>query len=115
MNGPEFLYHPIVHAFKELLNITVGPPEFQQNLSNNTFTLLDLQNSLKVIGNVIDIKIFNDYLKLLRVTGYVLRFVNNLKIKANEQHLIRSKYLRSSEINVSEIYYSPRWQFIKFI
>ena len=42
---------------------------------------------------------FNDYLKLLCVTEYVLRFVNNLENKANEQYLIRNKYLRSSEIN----------------
>ena len=33
------------------------------------------------IQNLIDISRFNDCLKLLRITVYVIRFVNNLKQK----------------------------------
>ena len=39
------------------------------------------------IQNLIDISRFNDYLKLLRVTVYVVRFVNNLKWKVEKQSL----------------------------
>ena len=39
------------------------------------------------IQNLIDISRFNDYLKLLRVTAYVVRFVNNLKRKVEKQSL----------------------------
>ena len=39
------------------------------------------------IQNLIDISRFNDYLKLLRVTAYVIRFVNNLKQKVEKQSL----------------------------
>ena len=80
LNGPEFLYHPIVNAFNESLNITVRPPEFQQELSSNTSTILADQNIPKI-------KLFD-----------VITF-NNLKNKANRQHLIRNKYLMSSKIN----------------
>ena len=34
-----------------------------------------------------DISRFNDYLKLLRITAYVIRFVNNLKQKVKKQSL----------------------------
>ena len=39
------------------------------------------------IQNLINISRFNDYLKLLRVTAYVIRFVNNLKQKVEKQSL----------------------------
>ena len=39
------------------------------------------------IQNLIDISRLNDYLKLLRVTAYVIRFVNNLKQKVEKQSL----------------------------
>ena len=93
VNVVEFLYHPIVNAFNESLNVTVRHHEFQKEISTNTSTLLAVQNSPKVIVNIIDIKII-DYLKLLRVTAYVLRLR-----KPNEQHIIRNKYLTSSEVN----------------
>ena len=42
------------------------------------------------IQNLIDISRFNDYLKLLRVTAYVIRFVNNLKQKVEKQTSVAS-------------------------
>ena len=39
------------------------------------------------IQNFIDISRFNDYLKTLRITAYVMRFVNNLEQKVKKQSL----------------------------
>ena len=39
------------------------------------------------IQNLINISRFNDYLKLLRITAYVMRFVNNLEQKVKKQSL----------------------------
>ena len=54
LNGHGFLYHPIKNAFNKSLNITIGPPEFQQEHSSNTSTLLAVQISPKGIANAID-------------------------------------------------------------
>ena len=49
------------------------------------------------VGNVIDIKRFGDLEKLLRVTVYVVRFVNNLKAS------VRKSEVRKGEIVVDEL------------
>ena len=53
------------------------------------------------IQNLIDISRLNDYLKLLRVTAYVIRFVNNLKQKVEKQSL-RLQLLQPVDIENAE-------------
>ena len=53
------------------------------------------------IQNLIDISRFNDYLKLLRVTAYVIRFVNNLKQKVEKQGL-NLQFLQPIDIENAE-------------
>ena len=53
------------------------------------------------IQNLIDISRFNDYLKLLRVTAYVIRFVNNLKQKVEKQSL-NLQFLQPIDIENAE-------------
>ena len=53
------------------------------------------------IQNLIDISRFNDYLKLLRITAYVIRFVNNLKQKGEKQSL-KLQFLQPIDIENAE-------------
>ena len=55
------------------------------------------------IGNVIDIQRFNDLVKLLKVTAFVLRFVNNLKAKRDKKSLCMSKYAHASELKEAKL------------
>ena len=52
-----------------------------------TKTYLLLTHSCVSIERVIDIKIFNSLQKLLRVTSWVKRFVNNLKKKVLKKEI----------------------------
>ena len=53
------------------------------------------------IQNLFDISRLNDYLKLLCVTAYVIRFVNNLKQKVEKQSL-RLQLLQPIDIENAE-------------
>ena len=53
------------------------------------------------IQNLIDISRFNDYLKLLHVTAYVIRFVKNLKQKFEKQSL-NLQFLQPTDIENAE-------------
>ena len=68
-------------------------------VSNSNLVLLAAQENSNRVGNIIDISRYNDYLKLMRITGYVLRFVSNLKSKKNNVQLVTTKHLNASEIN----------------
>ena len=45
-----------------------------------------------------DINRYNDFLKLMRVTAYVLRFISNLKAKRQQKPLVLKKYVVVNEI-----------------
>ena len=97
LNGPDFLNYPSVSW--EYDDVTTDV-DFTKEFANNTAAVLvTTEDYSQMIGNVISILKFNDYLKLLRVTGFVLRFVNNLKSKRNNRPPLMSKYLSTSEIN----------------
>ena len=53
------------------------------------------------IQDLIDISRFNNYLKLLRITAYVIRFVNNLKQKVKKQSL-NIQFLQPTDIENAE-------------
>ena len=95
-NGPEFLHQPMGCLEAEPCCYVTVDPEYVNELHKSNSVLLAAQGKSNLIGNIIDIKRYNDYLKLLRVTGYVLRFVNNLKSKSS---LVLSKYLTVTEIS----------------
>ena len=50
------------------------------------------------VDNIIDINKFSDMLKLLRITSYVKRFVDNLKRKVNKIDPVLSKYPSAAEM-----------------
>ena len=64
----------------------------------NNNTVLLATNKKAFIGNVIDVNRYNDYLKLIKVTGYLLRFISNIKSKIAKRPLVLNKYLTTIEI-----------------
>ena len=98
-SGPTFLYEPSIEVEKEINCEATSSLEYLKELCKTNTILLVSQEKSRAIGNVIDITRYNDYLKLLRITGYVLRFANNLQNKCIKGSLIISKYLTAMEIN----------------
>ena len=50
------------------------------------------------IETVVDIKRFNSIQKLLRVTSWVKRFVNNLKKKVLKKETLKKPFVDSNEV-----------------
>ena len=105
LNGPDFLYNPVTKVdVHQIPDDASEPPELKARLPNDCTTLVATQENPKSsVGKIIDIDKFNDYLKLLRVTGYVLCFVNNLKAKINKSQLVESVFLNSNEMNDAKL------------
>ena len=55
------------------------------------------------VENVIDIKRFNSLQKLLRVTSWVKRFVNNLKKKVMRKETLKKPFVESNELQISQL------------
>ena len=56
------------------------------------------------IAEVINMTNYSELQKLLRVTLYVLRFVNNIKRKLKNQRLILKEYISTDELREVCIY-----------
>ena len=68
-------------------------------ITSSTNVAVITRNDASFIGQIIDIDKYGDYLKLLRVTGYVLRYVRNLKRKISNESLVVNRYITTEEIN----------------
>ena len=68
--------------------------------SDEVVILANTARELNNIGNVIDIKRFSDINKLFRVTGWILRFIFNLKRRLTKKSTTQENVLTSSEINI---------------
>ena len=55
------------------------------------------------IENVIDIKRFNSLKKLLRVTSWIKRFVNNLKMKVLKKEILKKPFVDSNGLHISQL------------
>ena len=55
------------------------------------------------IETVVDIKRFNSIQKLLRVTSWVKRFVNNLKKKVLKKETLKKPFVDSNELHMSQL------------
>ena len=71
------------------------------NKNYETLVIL-LKEKLLNLNSIIDVKRFSSYLKLLRVTSYVMHFINrltnNLKNNILDLHLVDSVKLKQAEI-----------------
>ena len=57
-------------------------PDFEAEVRATTVTSLPTASSaVAAVGDIMDIKRYNNWLKLLRVTALVIRFTNNIKAK----------------------------------
>ena len=105
--GPKFLYNE--EEFQERLKVrkcSTQHPEFESEI--RVMKSMSLHTAIRTnytIGNVIDINRYNDLLKLLRVTAFVIRFITNLKLKCQKNPLILSKYALCDELKDARL----RW------
>ena len=68
-------------------------------------TFLAAAEKILSIDNVIDVSKYGDMLRLLRVTSYVQRFVQNLKNKKEKVELCLTKYPTAEEMmNARELW-----------
>ena len=73
---------------KQVLYSDTPPTRFSILCKDDSFTLLILdtpstkEEKLVNLNSIIDFKRFSSHLKLLRVTSYVMRFINRLKNKS---------------------------------
>ena len=93
---------------KQVLYSDIPPTRFSMLCKDYSFTLLIMdtpstkKEKLVNLNSIIDVKPFSRYLKLLRVTSYVIRFINrltnNLKNNLPNLHLANSALLKQGEL-----------------
>ena len=62
------------------------------------------------IENVIDIKRFNSLQKLLRVTSWVKRFVNNLKKNVLKKETLEKPFIDSNKLHMPQLQWTSEFQ-----
>ncbi|KAL9963136.1 hypothetical protein ACROYT_G032311 [Oculina patagonica] len=109
-NGPEFLKNPD-SDWPKSPEMKAGNEEAMIELvkcpPNVTHSLLNAQEPSTPINftAVIDPKKYSSLTKLLRISAYVLRFINKLKSNLSDCAGKPSKELSASEINEAEVYW----------
>ena len=68
-----------------------------------SYLLTKKVDSAVSIKSVIDIKRFNSLRKLLRVTSFIKRFVNNLKKKVLKKETLKKPFVDSNELHIVSI------------
>ena len=102
-------YNDLWYSGPKLVLYSDTPPaRFSILCKDDSFTLLILdipsirKEELVNLNSIIDVKRLSSYLKLLRVTRYVMRFMNqltnNLKNNLLDLHLVDSVELKQAEI-----------------
>ena len=66
-------------------------------------TVMGVNSKLGGIGEAIDCTKFSSVDKLLRVTSYVSRFINNVKFRIGKSEVILNDELSADEMNASKI------------
>ena len=71
----------------EYVNYDLEPCGFTDEIQKTKMLLQSTHSSNNSIGNIIDIQCYNDLMKLLRVTAFVLRFIHNLRATVKKETL----------------------------
>lgn len=104
-HGPKFLYNE--KDFNDSLKTRkcdTKNPDFDAEIRVITTTSLPaIITPVYTIGCVIDINRYNDFLKLLRVTAFVLRFISNIKAKREKKQLVQTSYVLPSEYKAAKL------------
>ena len=94
--GPSFLLHGVAH----------WPPQDFISLSSGEITregvVMGVNSKPGGIDEAIDCTQFSSLDKLLRVTSYVLRFINNIKFRIAKTEVILNDELSTDETNASK-------------
>ena len=96
--GPEFLCSREI----ELPSQQFLEPDMLPKVKCTAMVGLVGSDTIVGVGEIIDCKRFGSLGKLLRVTGYITRFVFNLKTKLNGQGQLRKGEISVEEINESK-------------
>ena len=99
-NGPRFLHQPDNQWSEMTQPVETKNKEILGEVSKNepliTHSMVNTSPSHQGIDRIIDIEHYNNIMSLLRVTTYVIRFVNNLKTNQRSQRNL--KELRADEL-----------------
>ncbi|XP_065654791.1 uncharacterized protein LOC136081405 [Hydra vulgaris] len=94
-NGPDYLN-----------DVSVPWPSYnliEHTDNENNLCLVAATNSIDINLEFIDIERFSSYERLNRVTGWILRFVNNLKSHVQKTHVTMTPTLSADEIECAKI------------
>ena len=80
-NGPEFLIKSIEHWPSQPCHVQEDDSELKSPRVSVTTSAVNLAKNLSIM-ELIDVSKYSSIVRLLRVTVYVLRFINNLKKRA---------------------------------
>ena len=103
--GPAFLKQSKEHWPKFQLTKNENEIAMSELVKNppDVTHILQLHHLDKKIENLINFERFSSKLKVIRVTGWILRFVNNLKNSVSERkHCLKSKELEANELKEAE-------------
>ena len=70
---------------------------FQEEILCRKVLVATVEKNETFIDSIIDINKYSDFLKLLRITSLVYRFVDNLKKKVSKKSVILCKYVTTNE------------------
>ena len=123
-NGPQFLQltednWPNISVFESCEEAQLEMMKTPVSRSFITSLTTAVASSYPMIHESIDCKRYSSLNKLLRVTAYVLRFVNKLKKHITDHNLYRPDHsssfvLGAEEINLAELYWVRSIQFNNF-
>ena len=79
-----------------------GSPEFENEVKKNKAVMLVAEVSeVPSIDRVIDVKRYNDVIKLFRVTAIVMRFINNINRSLHGNKVVYGKPITANELQIS--------------
>ena len=97
-HGPSFLMSSNDTTDKEFDDsYDVNIDLFQEEILCRKVLVATVEKNETFIDSIIDINKYSDFLKLLRVTSLVYRFVDNLKKKVSKKSVILCKYVTTNE------------------
>ena len=99
--GPSFLRDVIYSYATTIQGDSPIEEEIKRDEKTNTCTNIVLENYS--IANIIDVNKFNDVLKLFRVTGFVLRFINNVKKKNKKKEIILKSHVTTIQMSEAKL------------
>ena len=87
---------------------------FNSEVFEKAVSLHVLEKELFCIGNIMDVNKYSKLKKLLRITGWVRRFINNIRNKIKKKELNKKNYLIAEELKEALILWVKDNQIVLF-